>query len=161
VNLNVIVDGKPRPLRIEREGEEWIADGRRASVREVEAGFYSVLLGSRSFEARVERTTEGLVVHIRGRRFLVEVSDPRRLSRAAAGVLRGGRQKITSPMPGKVVRVLVAQGDAVEAGQGLLVVEAMKMQNEMRASKGGLVKEVGVAAGAAVSTGDFLLSLES
>lgn len=160
MNLNVTIDGKPRPLQLEREGQEWIANGRRASVLEVEPGIYSVLLGGRSFEARVERTGEGLAVHIRGRRFVVEVSDPRRLSRAAGGLQREGRQKVTSPMPGKVVRVLVAQGDAVEPGQGLLVVEAMKMQNEMKAPKAGRVAALSVREGATVAAGEVLAIIE-
>ena len=63
-------------------------------------------------------------------------------------------------MPGKVVRVLVKEGDTVEFGQGLLVLEAMKMQNEIRAPKSGIVRGIGVSAGATVNTGQFLLSLE-
>ncbi len=160
MNLNVLIDGKARQLRIEREGEEWIADGRRASVLEVEPGIYSVLLGNRSFEARVERSAEGLAVHIRGRRFVLEVSDPRRLGRAAGGPLWEGRQKVTSPMPGKVVRVLVAQGDAIQAGQGLLVVEAMKMQNEMKAPKAGRVAALSAREGATVAAGEVLAIIE-
>jgi biotin carboxyl carrier protein len=160
MNLNILIDGKPRPLRIERDGEEWIAGGRRASVLEVEPGIYSVLLDNRSFEARVERTEEGLAVHIRGRRFVLEVSDPRRLSRASAGPLREGRQKVASPMPGKVVRVLAAQGDLVEAGQGLLVVEAMKMQNEMKAPKAGRVATLSAREGATVAAGEVLAVIE-
>ena len=63
-------------------------------------------------------------------------------------------------MPGKVVRILVQAGQKVEYEQGLLVLEAMKMQNEIRAPKGGIVKEIGVAEGRPVSTGEFLISLE-
>ncbi len=160
MNLNVLIDGKARPLRIERDGEDWIADGRGASVLEVEPGIYSVLLGNRSFEARVEPGEEGLAVHIRGRRFVLEVNDPRRLSRAPGGVHREGRQKVVSPMPGKVVRVLVSQGDAVEAGQGLLVVEAMKMQNEMKAPKPGRVVALPAHEGATVTAGEVLAVIE-
>jgi len=158
--LHVRSGGKSRPLRIERDGEDWIADGRRASVIEVEPGLYSVLLGSRSFEVRVEPIEEGMAVHIRGRRFVLEVSDPRKLSRAPGGVQREGRQKVVSPMPGKVVRLLVGQGDAVEAGQGLLVVEAMKMQNEMKAPKAGRVAVLPVREGATVAAGEVLAEIE-
>jgi biotin carboxyl carrier protein len=160
MNLNILIDGKPRPLRIEREGEDWIADGRRASLLEVEPGIYSVLLGNKSFEARVEPVEDGLAVHIRGRRFVVEVNDPRKLRRAGSGVHREGRQKVVSPMPGKVVRVLVSEGDAVTAGQGLLVVEAMKMQNEMKAPKPGRVAALPVREGATVAAGEVLVVIE-
>jgi biotin carboxyl carrier protein len=73
---------------------------------------------------------------------------------------QAGLQRLCAEMPGKVIRVLVREGDAVVYEQGLLVIEAMKMQNEIRAPKAGTIKAVGVAAGRTVNTGDFLLSLE-
>jgi biotin carboxyl carrier protein len=78
-------------------------------------------------------------------------------SRASVG---SGRQKVAAPMPGKVIRVLVKVGDAVDAGQGLVVVEAMKMQNEMKASHSGRVLEIRASAGATVGAGDTLVVLE-
>jgi biotin carboxyl carrier protein len=71
-----------------------------------------------------------------------------------------GRQSIVAPMPGKVVRILAAAGESVEANQGLLVVEAMKMQNEIRSPKAGKVVEVKVASGEAVNSGQVLLVVE-
>jgi biotin carboxyl carrier protein len=129
-------------------------------VKEVEPGVYSVLVEGRSFEVRAVSMPDGLHVHVGGRQFSVEVRDPRdasRLSRAATG---SGRQNISTPMPGKVVRMLVREGDEVEAGQGLVIVEAMKMQNEMKASRAGRVVEVRVRGGETVGAGDTLVVLE-
>jgi len=146
----ILVDG--RPVEIDPQNLE--------SVKEVERGVYSVLVEGRSFEVRAVSMPDGLHVHVGGRQFSVEVRDPRdasRLSRAATG---SGRQNISTPMPGKVVRMLVGEGDAVEAGQGLVVVEAMKMQNEMKASRAGRVVEVRVRGGETVGAGDTLVVLE-
>ena len=98
----------------------------------------------------------GLVVTIEGYRFEIEVRDPRRWRerRAAAGT--AGVQTIAAPMPGKVVRVLVAAGETVEAGQGLVVVEAMKMQNEMKALRAGKVLSLPAREGATVAAGEVL-----
>jgi len=68
----------------------------------------------------------------------------------------GSRQQVTAPMPGKVVRILVQAGDKVEAGQGLLVVEAMKMQNEIRSPKGGTIERLHVKEGQPVNAGEVL-----
>jgi biotin carboxyl carrier protein len=160
MNLSVRVDGRPLPLRLDRNGEGWVVNGRAASVIEVEPGIYSVLLGGRSFEARVERTEETLAVTIGRRRFVIEVSYPRRLGRKSRGLHGEGRQRIASPMPGKVVRVLVGQGDRVEAGQGILVIEAMKMQNEMKAPRSGRVVTLSTHEGATVAAGEVLAVIE-
>ena len=101
----------------------------------------------------------GLVVSIDGHRFEVEVRDPRQWSRKAAGQSGEGVQTIASPMPGKVVRVLAAAGDEVQPGQGIVVVEAMKMQNEMKADRAGTVLTLPVKEGATVSAGDVLATV--
>ena len=133
---------------------------RAASVQTPEPGVYSVLLDGRSYDARIEETPGGLVVVIDGYRFEIEVRDPRRWSRAAAGRGKEGVQNVNAPMPGKVVRVLVAPGDTVESGQGLVVVEAMKMQNEMKAGRRGTVRSVAVKEGATVTAGQVLATIE-
>jgi len=131
-----------------------------ASVEEVEPGVYSVLLDGASYEIRLLETSQGLRAEACGRRFLVDVRDPRDASRSSSGAVGSGRQNIAAPMPGRVVRVLVQVGDAVEAGQGLVVVEAMKMQNEMKASRAGRVVEVCVRDGDTVTAGDTLVVIE-
>lgn len=130
------------------------------SVKEVEPGVYSVLVQGGSFEIRAVRALDSFEMLAAGRRFPVEVRDPRDASRHSKTALGSGRQNIASSMPGKVVRLLVQQGDAVEAGQGLVVVEAMKMQNEMKASRAGRVAEVRVSDGDTVAAGDTLVVLE-
>ncbi|HEY2014362.1 MAG TPA: biotin/lipoyl-containing protein [Bryobacteraceae bacterium] len=134
------------------DGEE-----RTAHVEVPEPDVYSVLMDGRSYDARVEeRPGGGLVVVIDGYRFELEVSNPRRWSRKSSRAGGEGVQSIAAPMPGKVVRVLVSQGDAVAAGQGLVVLEAMKMQNEMKAPRAGRVLSVPAKQGATVTAGEIL-----
>jgi biotin carboxyl carrier protein len=133
---------------------------REAQVQLPEPGVYSVLMDGRSYDARVEEHADCLVVVIDGYRFEIEVRDPRRWSRRSSGRGSGGVQTITAPMPGKVVRVLVAPGEAVEAGQGMVVVEAMKMQNEMKAPRAAKVLSVPVKPGATVAAGEVLVTIE-
>jgi biotin carboxyl carrier protein len=130
-----------------------------ADVEVPEPGVYSVLIDGRSYEARVEESPNALIVVIDGRRFEIEARDPRRLSRKSGAAGADGIQPIAAPMPGKVVRVLVAVGDDVTAGQGLLVVEAMKMQNEMKAPKAGKVLSIHGAEGATVTAGEVLATI--
>jgi biotin carboxyl carrier protein len=131
-----------------------------SDAREVEPGVYSVLRHGKSYEVRVRPGPEGFTIEAGGRRFQAEVRDPRNSRRRQNSAIGGGRQKIVSPMPGKVVRVLVVEGQEVEPGQGLIVVEAMKMQNEMKASKAGRVVEIKTKDGATVSAGEVLAVIE-
>jgi len=133
---------------------------RAAQVEQPEPGVYSILLDGRSYDARVEETPGGLVVVIDGHRFEVSVVDPRRWTRPASGRHGEGVQSVAAPMPGKVVRVLVAPGEEVAAGQGIVVVEAMKMQNEMKAARAGRVLSVPVRVGATVAAGEVLATIE-
>jgi len=146
----ILIDG--RPVEIDAKQLE--------NGREVEPGVYSLLLDGKSFEVRVVQGRQGASVEARGQRFKVEVRDPRNASRRSRSALGGGRQNVAAPMPGKVIRVLVEKGQAVEAGQGLVVVEAMKMQNEMRAARAGHITEVRVRDGDTVGAGETLVVLE-
>ena len=145
-----------------------VVDGRVADIHkdqlesaiEVEPGVYSVLIEGRSFEIRVLPRGAASIVEAEGRRFNVEVRDPRNASRSSRSALGGGRQNVTAPMPGKIIRVLVNNGDAVESGQGLVVVEAMKMQNDMKAPRAAQVIEVRVGDGDTVAAGETLVVLE-
>jgi biotin carboxyl carrier protein len=133
---------------------------RNAGVENPEPGVYSVLMDGRSYDARVEESPAGLIVVIDGYRFEIEVRDPRRRARGSGGRGGQGLQTLAAPMPGKVVRILVHPGDAVEAGQGIVVVEAMKMQNEMKATRAGKVLSVAVKEGATVAAGEILATIE-
>lgn len=160
MTLELRIDGRPVPLHLERDGAEWMADGRAVSALEVEPGIYSVLLDGRSFEARIEPAGDNWAVTIRGRRFEIEVVDPRRMRRGSAALRGQGRAQVAAPMPGRVVRVLAAEGDAVEAGQGLVVIEAMKMQNELKAPKAGRLAVLHAKEGQAVAAGETLAAIE-
>jgi biotin carboxyl carrier protein len=127
------------------------------SIRPLDDGSYSVLIGTRSYRVTNSRAGEFLV---NGRSIAVQVFDPRALRNRGSGSAAQGRQKITAPMPGRIIRLLAAVGDPVEAGQGLVVVEAMKMQNEMKSPKAGRVTEIKTKEGAAVSAGDVLVVVE-
>jgi biotin carboxyl carrier protein len=122
-------------------------------------GLYSILLDGRSYDVQIERTPRHLVAVLDGHRFEIEVHDPRRWSGRSANQRGDAVQTVSAPMPGRVVRVLVAPGDAVESGQGVLVVEAMKMQNEMKATRGGRVITVTVKEGATVTAGEVLATI--
>jgi biotin carboxyl carrier protein len=150
MNWEIVVDG--RAVAIDKTQLE--------NAVEVEPGVFSVLVGGRSFEVRLPAAGPATSVNAEGRRFSVEVRNPRDANRESKSALGSGRQNVVAPMPGKVVRLLVQQGDAVETGQGLAVVEAMKMQNEMKATRSARVLEVRVRDGDTVAAGETLVVLE-
>jgi biotin carboxyl carrier protein len=163
MKLHLTVNGAEKEIDIATLSPEcrFRLDGleRLASVRLVEPGVYSILLDGRVYDARVDRAGERLVVQVAGDRFEVEVRDPRSWSRRSV-LASQGLATLSAPMPGKVVRVLVAEGEMVEAGQGLVVVEAMKMQNEIKAPRSGRVISLAVRVGATVAAGDPLATIE-
>lgn len=121
----------------------------------------SLLLDGISYEVKQDVAGQTRCVTLAGRRYECEVRDPRSLrSRRKAADAEHGPRKLLASMPGKVVRVLKAEGATVEAGEGVLVVEAMKMQNELKSPKNGSVKKILVAEGAAVNAGDTLAIVE-
>ncbi len=145
-HLTVTIDGTPAAVDVRRT-----------------ATGYSLLLDGQVVEAAVSGgapgTTAGdLVVHLPGISLPVTIDASRRRGKTAAHA--DGEQRIVAPMPGRVVRILVAAGDTVELRQPVMVVEAMKMENELRAPKAGRVKEVAVEAGASVESGRLLLVIE-
>ena len=153
---------KKRVIELEREAAGWrvTLDGRPVAVDAVEVApnVVSILLEGQSFEISVTPSPDGkLKLQTGSREFTAEVIDPRAWSgRRHGNVEAEGRQQIVAPMPGKVVRLLVKAGDHVEAGQGLLVVEAMKMQNEIRAPKSGTLERILAKEGQPVNAGEVL-----
>jgi biotin carboxyl carrier protein len=125
-------------------------------IVEVEPGVYSVILGLSSWEVRVV----GNEIAINEHHFLFEIDDPRQWTRSRHAADASGRASIAAAMPGKVVRVLVAVGDEVEAGQGIMVVEAMKMQNELKAPRDGRVTAIEVKENDSVNAGAVLAIIE-
>jgi acetyl/propionyl-CoA carboxylase alpha subunit len=133
-------------------------DGRtvEADAVRILPGVYSILLDGKSLEVTVEEFPGRLLLRANGREFPVEIFDPRSWRRGrGAGIELEGRQKVVAPMPGKIVRVLAAAGQPVSAGQGLLVIEAMKMQNEIRSPKSGTVETL-AREGQTVNAGEIL-----
>lgn len=152
---------KTRTVDLERNATGWrvMLDGQpvTADVVEVAPHTLSILLGGQSYEIHVMTSPDGkLKLQTGAHEIIAEVRDPRAWSGRHGGVEAEGRQQILAPMPGKVVRLLVKAGDCVEAGQGLLVVEAMKMQNEIRSPKSGKVERVLAKEGQPVNAGEVL-----
>ncbi len=125
-------------------------------------GTISLLVDTESYSVQLDHRATEVKVHIRGNQYPLEILDERRLRmrRAAGRFTVEGKQTITAPMPGKVVKVLARAGDAVREGQGVLVIEAMKMENEMKSPKDGRVVELHVAEGQAVDGGAKLAVIE-
>lgn len=131
------------------------------SAIEVEPGTYSILMNGHSYEIRTGPLPEGHTwAEVAGRRQQFDLRDPRNGRPGNGAAQRNGPATLKAPMPGKVVRILVAEGDIVEAGQGLAVVEAMKMQNEIKAPRAGAVKAIKTYEGATVAAGEALMVIE-
>ncbi|HXW54322.1 MAG TPA: biotin/lipoyl-containing protein [Candidatus Cybelea sp.] len=130
---------------------------READAVPIAPALYSILLDGQSFEAHVRERTGGVLVTIAGREFPVRIENPREWQgRRGAAIEAEGRQHVLASMPGKVVRLLARAGQLVEAGQALLVLEAMKMQNEVRSPKTGVLERLLVAEGQTVNAGEVL-----
>jgi biotin carboxyl carrier protein len=156
VVVDKLADGRYR-LIIDG-GAERIIDARRLA-----GGAWSMLLGDDVVTVDVEPGKDGdLLVDVRGTVVPVKIVDPRRklMAQARTAKVAHGPTPVTSPMPGKVVKLLVKAGDAVTAGQGVAVVEAMKMENEIRAPRAGTVLGVHVKEGQAVEGQEGLVTIE-
>jgi biotin carboxyl carrier protein len=157
---------KSRIVELERDGEGWrvILDGQTVDADAVELAphTFSILMNGQSHEIRVSLASDGkLKIQTGANEFTAEVIDPRAWSGRRHGHVEAeGQQQIVAPMPGKVVRLLVKAGDPVERGQGLLVVEAMKMQNEIRSPKSGTVERILATEGQTVNAGEVLAWVE-
>ena len=172
MTFEVEIDGRIRQIAIDLVG-----------AAEADGGEFRVSIDGQTTAVDVRRTDLGLSLVFRdsGRSFdaaatpvaggewfvqLPQVSvtatvDGRRYRRASAnGAAAAGEQRILAPMPGRVVKVLVAVGSAVEARQGVIVVEAMKMENELRAPRAGIVREIRAAEGASVDAHAVLVVIE-
>ena len=164
---NVTIDGTVFcvDLDLDRDAGQWRCrvDGRAIPIdaRLAQPDVLSILIDGAAFQVRRERIASGVRIWVGERSYATEVSDPRSLrSRKARTDSGKGPRPLVAPMPGKVVRFLVGENSPVEAGQGVVVVEAMKMQNEIKSPKKGLVRKLAVAEGAAVNAGDVLAVVE-
>ena len=175
MTFEIEVGGRTR--NVEARGPEIFLDEQPVRVDAARVGHaWSLILGQRSYEvAVVERPGGDLTVHVNGRPVAVRSSPfgyrgpqalrarggtPRVRSGGRADVARHGPQRVVAPMPGRIAKVLVKAGDVVAARQGLVVVEAMKMENELRSPRAGTVTEVRAIEGALVDANAVLIVVE-
>jgi biotin carboxyl carrier protein len=164
MTYDVTLDGKIYRLELQRTENGWSCrvDGRDIPVDAVLArpDVLSLRIGNRAFEVKCERVSSETHFWVGSQRFGAEVRDPRSFRGRVRAGDEHGPKKLTAPMPGKVVRILAAQGATIEAGGGVIVVEAMKMQNEVKSPKTGTIQSILVSIGAAVNAGDVLAIVE-
>jgi len=168
VKLKTLIEDREEELTITFPGGRVAAqiDGRvyELDVRETQSGSYLFFLGLEVHEYRVTQRAgakEIFDVGIRGRSYAVTIVDPKRLrSGQNSDRHHHGIVEILAPMPGKVVRVQLEAGTEVEKGAGIVVVEAMKMQNEMKSPRAGVVVSINVKPGDTVNAGDVLAIVE-
>lgn len=164
MTYDIAIDGKNYRLDLNQAEGRWSCrlEGREIEVDAVLArpDVLSLRIGNKAYEVKCERVGSDLHLWVGSARFAVEVRDPRSLRARVRAVDEHGPRKLIAPMPGKVLRILVSPGTEVEAGAGVLVVEAMKMQNEVKSPKKGTIQKILVAEGAAVNAGDVLAIVE-
>ena len=153
----VEVSGEAGRYRLTIGSEVWEVDGRLTGQ-----GIYSLLIGGVSYVADVFDEDGACVVDVGAERYVVNVEEHTRYIIRTKGGAGGGpaARTLVAPLPGRIVKIAVRPGDRVEKGATLLVIEAMKMENEFKAAAAGTVAEVRVAAGQAVNPGDVLVVLE-
>ena len=161
----VTIDGKNYRLDLSRADGRWQCrlDGREVDMDAVltRRDVLSVLIAGKTYEIKREITPTDMHLWVGSARYAAELRDPRSLrGRKGADADAKGPKKVVAPMPGKVVRVLAREKDEVEAGQGVVVVEAMKMQNEIKSPKKGVMQKMLATEGANVNAGDVLAIVE-
>ena len=165
-------------LRVELEGEDYSLDlqpnganaeyklhgaktaSGTASIAEVMPGVFSVLLGIRSFTVYVVPKGEELEVWVGSQRHTLAIADARDRSAKRKKISAAGPMEIRAQMPGRVIKLLAQLNANVQAGHGVIVVEAMKMQNEMKSPKDGIISKILVSEGATVAAGETLVVIE-
>ncbi len=163
------IDNESLPVGIEKRDGSYILDvGRKqyhVDISRPTPTSLSLLIDGSAFEVFLSREDRKWYVTVGSQVHVVEVEDPRSRRGRDPFLLthageETGKKVITAQMPGKVVRVLVGLDEEVKSGQGLLVIEAMKMQNEIKSPKAGRVIELAAAVGKPVNSGDFLIAIE-
>jgi biotin carboxyl carrier protein len=161
---DIAIGDKNFRLEIDRANGGWSCrlDGRSVEVDAilVRPDVLSLRLANKCYEVKCEQLAEGLKIWVGEESVDVEVRDPRSLRGRVRVHDELGAKKLTAPMPGKVVRILVQEGAPVEAGAGIMVVEAMKMQNEVKSPRKGTIRKILVREGGAVNAGDVLAIVE-
>lgn len=152
--IDIVTDGEAVTARVGARSYD-------ISASEPEPGVHLFKADGQIFSAAVTPAPPDYIVEVNGLDVDVKIIDPKRLRGSGSNEAdASGRIEIRTAMPGKVVRVLKLKGDAVRKGEGVVVVEAMKMQNEMRSPKDGTVGDIRAAEGDTVGAGDILLTIE-
>ncbi len=159
------IGGEEVPVSITKEGDcHRIMVGNKEFLVDAfwtQNDLISLIIDGRSFQVDIHSAKDNFGVLLEGEHFEFELFDERKaLLKSSAGLGTEGAQEITTAMPGKIVKVLVSEGDEVSEGDGLIIVEAMKMENEMKSPKAGVVRKVGVGEGDAVEAGSLLVIVE-
>jgi biotin carboxyl carrier protein len=164
MTYDIVIDGKQYRLDLKQIDGHWACriDGREVEVDAVlvQSNVLSLRIANEAYEVKSERVGGETRIWVGSQPFVGEVRDPRSLRSRGHAADEQGPKKLTAPMPGKIVRVLVSEGANVDAGSGVLVVEAMKMQNEVKSPKKGTIQKILVGEGAAVNAGDVLAIVE-
>jgi biotin carboxyl carrier protein len=160
---NVSIGGRNLRIALERDGEEWKfeLDGLQVQVdaRPIRPGVISLIINGRAYEVKRDQLGNQERLWINNAAFIAEISDPRSLTARRSRTATTTTAKLLASMPGKVLRVMVSAMDQVEIGQALLVLEAMKMQNEIKSPNKGRVKQL-ITEGTYVNSGDVLAIVE-
>lgn len=164
MQLQIEWNGKPVTVQLRpRDNGTWeMESGGKmfaVDVRTIARNLYHLILDGRSYDVQVTSSGSEVILSRRGGNITLKTPDERKWSGSAAG---GGASDgtIAAPMPGKVVKYHVKVGDTVQAGQGVVIVEAMKMQNELKSPVNGKVVKLGPAEGTAVESGILLIQIE-
>jgi biotin carboxyl carrier protein len=162
---DISIDGKQYSVEVRRADGRWQCkvDDQEVQFDAAPAGdqVLSLLVGGKSYEVKLERGPMGSHIWVGSNRYAVEVRDPRSFRGRKSAIDSGdGPKRLVAPMTGKVVRLLVEEKQTVEAGQGVVVVEAMKMQNEIKSPKAGVVQKLVAVVGSSVNAGDLLAVVE-
>jgi len=157
-------NGATHTLRVESCADgSWKVDGATIPIEFIETNVGALLVTSdtASYDIRCDILGGQALISVNNGQYAVDVLDPRSLrTRRNTNVAEEGPRKIKAPMPGKVVRVLQVEGDKVDLGQGIIVIEAMKMQNELKTPKTGTVKKINFKEGDTVNAGETLAVVE-
>jgi len=165
MNLDVLVGNKEYSVEIEKREKSFLIriDGEEFDVDAtlLKKELYSLLISNKSYLTNIKSEGNKFIVDLNGESFEIEVLDEaaKRMAQKRKDTTQGG-QIIKAPMPGKIVKILVKEGEEVEPGTGMIVVEAMKMENELKSSSKGIVKEIAVEEGITVNAGDTLIVVE-
>jgi biotin carboxyl carrier protein len=164
MKYDVTIGGKNYQLELGRDASRWscLLDGFAVDVDAiaVQPGVLSLRVGNETYEVKCERRPDHVQVWVRSECYAAEVRDPRSLPARTRATDDHGPRKLTAPMSGKIVRVLTREGSEVDAGAGVVVVEAMKMQNEIKSPKKGTVQKILDDEVTAVNAGDVLAIVE-